>query len=98
VTPRISEAAPIAASMVAFGFAGRIRLKSLLIFLLEWMMFTCFPAAHWIWGDGGWLHVMGVEDFADGIVVHTAADPGSPPDRERHWTRVGKHASPRLAR
>ena len=65
--------AAITPALIIGAFAGRIRLKPLLIFILSWVTFIYFPVAHWIWGVGGWLHVMGVEDFAGGMVVHTTA-------------------------
>jgi len=65
--------AAITPALIIGAFAGRIRLKPLLIFILAWVTFIYFPIAHWIWGDGGWLHVLGVEDFAGGMVVHTSA-------------------------
>jgi len=65
--------AAITPALIIGAFAGRIRLKPLLIFILAWVTFIYFPVAHWVWGDGGWLHVMGVEDFAGGMVVHTTA-------------------------
>ena len=65
--------AAITPALIVGAFAGRIRFKALLIFILAWVTFIYFPVAHWIWGDGGWLHTMGVEDFAGGMVVHTTA-------------------------
>jgi ammonium transporter, Amt family len=65
--------AAITPALIIGAFAGRVRLKPLLIFILAWVTFVYFPVAHWIWGVGGWLHVMGVEDFAGGMVVHTTA-------------------------
>jgi ammonium transporter, Amt family len=65
--------AAITPALIIGAFAGRIRLKPLLIFILSWVTFVYFPVAHWIWGVGGWMHVMGVEDFAGGMVVHTTA-------------------------
>ena len=65
--------AAITPALIIGAFAGRIRFKALLLFILAWVTFVYFPVAHWIWGDGGWLHTMGVEDFAGGMVVHTTA-------------------------
>jgi len=65
--------AAITPALIIGAFAGRIRFKPLLIFILAWVTFVYFPVAHWIWGVGGWMHTMGVEDFAGGMVVHTTA-------------------------
>lgn len=35
-----------------------------------------YPVCHWIWGKG-FLHQMGVLDYAGGIVIHTTAGAGS---------------------
>jgi ammonium transporter, Amt family len=43
-------------------------LYSIPYFILIWAL----PAA-WIWNPQGWLYVMGVRDFAGGLVVHGAA-------------------------
>ena len=41
--------AAITPALIIGAFAGRIRLKPLLIFILAWVTFIYFPVAHWIW-------------------------------------------------
>ncbi len=65
--------AAITPALVIGAFAGRIRLKPFLIFIVAWVTFIYLPIAHWVWGQGGWMRNMGVEDFAGGLVVHTSA-------------------------
>jgi Amt family ammonium transporter len=65
--------AAITPALIIGAFAGRIRFKSLLIFIVLWTTFIYVPIAHWNWGIGGWLKQLGVLDFAGGLVVHTAA-------------------------
>ncbi len=65
--------AAITPALIIGAFAGRIRFKSLLIFLVGWMTFVYVPIAMWIWNPGGWLHQLGLVDFAGGLVVHTSA-------------------------
>jgi Amt family ammonium transporter len=65
--------AAITPALIIGAFAGRIRFRSLLIFVTLWSTFIYLPIAHWIWGDGGWLRSLGVVDFAGGMVVHMAA-------------------------
>ncbi len=65
--------AAITPALIIGAFAGRVRFRSLLIFLLAWVTLIYVPVAHWVWGGGGWLHALGVEDFAGGMVVHTTA-------------------------
>jgi len=65
--------AAITPALIIGAFAGRIRFKSLLIFIVLWTTLIYVPIAHWNWGIGGWLKQLGVLDFAGGLVVHTAA-------------------------
>lgn len=65
--------AAITPALIIGAFAGRVRLKSLLIFIVAWTTLVYVPIAMWIWNPGGWLHALGVVDFAGGLVVHTSA-------------------------
>ena len=65
--------AAITPALIIGAFAGRVRLKSLLIFIVAWTTLIYVPVAMWIWNPGGWLHQLGVVDFAGGLVVHTTA-------------------------
>jgi ammonium transporter, Amt family len=65
--------AAITPALIIGAFAGRIRFKSLMIFIVLWTTFVYVPIAMWIWNPGGWLHILGVVDFAGGLVVHTSA-------------------------
>ncbi|MCI4340550.1 MAG: ammonium transporter [Thermoplasmata archaeon] len=65
--------AAITPALIIGAFAGRVRLKGLLIFIILWTTFIYVPIAMWIWNPGGFLHQLGVVDFAGGLVVHTSA-------------------------
>ena len=72
--------AAITPALVIGAFAGRIKFRSLIIFIVLWSTFIYSPIAHWIWGTSiltgvgsGWLHSIGAIDFAGGMVVHEAA-------------------------
>ncbi|HTT35972.1 MAG TPA: ammonium transporter [Thermoplasmata archaeon] len=65
--------AAITPALIIGAFAGRVRLKPLLIFIVLWVTLIYVPIAAWIWNPGGWLHQIGVVDFAGGLVVHTSA-------------------------
>jgi Amt family ammonium transporter len=65
--------AAITPALIIGAFAERIRFKSLLIFVVLWTTFVYVPIVHWIWAVGGWLRVLGVIDFAGGLVVHETA-------------------------
>ena len=71
--------AAITPALVIGAFAGRIKFRSLIIFVILWSTFIYAPIAHWLWGIGvlgapsGWLHSLGAVDFAGGMVVHASA-------------------------
>ena len=65
--------AAITPALIIGAFAERVRFKSLLIFVVLWTTFIYVPVVHWIWAVGGWLRLLGVVDFAGGLVVHETA-------------------------
>ena len=65
--------AAITPALIIGAFAERVRFKSLLIFVVLWTTFIYVPVVHWIWAMGGWLRILGVVDFAGGLVVHETA-------------------------
>lgn len=65
--------AAITPALIIGAFAERIRFRSLIIFIILWTICVYAPAAHWVWGVGGWLRNMGALDFAGGTVVHVLA-------------------------
>jgi Amt family ammonium transporter len=65
--------AAITPALIIGAFAERIRFKSLLLFIVLWATLIYAPIAHWVWGVGGWLRLLGVLDFAGGLVVHVSA-------------------------
>jgi Amt family ammonium transporter len=65
--------AVITPALITGAFAERKRFKAFVIFSLLWATFVYDPIAHWVWGTGGWLKVMGALDFAGGTVVHISS-------------------------
>ena len=65
--------AAITPALIIGAFAERIRFRSLLVFITLWTVVVYAPAAHWVWGVGGWLRNLGALDFAGGTVVHVLA-------------------------
>jgi Amt family ammonium transporter len=65
--------AAITPALIIGAFAERIRFRSLIVFIVLWITFVYAPAAHWVWGVGGWLRDLGALDFAGGTVVHVLA-------------------------
>jgi Amt family ammonium transporter len=62
--------AVITPALITGAFAERKRFKAFVLFSLLWATFVYDPVAHWVWGTGGWLRVLGTLDFAGGTVVH----------------------------
>jgi len=62
----------ITPALIIGAYVERIKFSAVLLFSGLWIFVVYAPVAHWVWG-GGWLAVMGVKDFAGGIVVHTTA-------------------------
>jgi len=63
----------ITPAVIVGGLAERVRFSSFIVFALLWSTFIYDPLAHWVWGTGGWLHQMGILDFAGGTVVEVSS-------------------------
>ncbi len=63
----------ITPALIVGGLAERVKFSSFLLFITLWATVIYDPLAHWVWGIGGWLHNMGVLDFAGGTVVHISS-------------------------
>ena len=63
-------------ALISGAFAERVKFSSFLVFILLWSTFIYDPLAHWVWGVGGWLRVMGALDFAGGTVMHIVKNGG----------------------
>lgn len=62
----------ITAALISGAIVERMRFSAYLAFLGLWTLFVYSPVAHWVWG-GGWMHKLGILDFAGGTVVHITA-------------------------
>src|SRR5689334_22599071 len=65
--------AAITIALVSGAVVERMKFTVYLLFTLLWSTLIYDPLAHWVWGDGGWLHTLGALDFAGGTVVHISA-------------------------
>ena len=63
----------ITPALITGSFAERVRFSSYLLFMCLFSIFIYAPLAHWTWAPEGFLHKMGVLDFAGGTVVHMSA-------------------------
>jgi Amt family ammonium transporter len=64
-------------ALMSGALADRAKFSSWAIFVAVWVTVVYFPVAHWVWQvDEGWLHKLGVIDFAGGTAVHINAGAG----------------------
>lgn len=63
----------ITPALIIGATAERFKFSAFVIFTLLWATFVYAPVAHWVWGVGGFMRVMGALDFAGGTVVHINA-------------------------
>ena len=68
----------ITPALIVGAYVERVGFAFVMAFSGLWMLLCYAPVVHWIWGggmlsDGGILGVIGVKDFAGGIVVHETA-------------------------
>jgi Amt family ammonium transporter len=63
----------ITPALITGAFVDRVRFSTFVVFTLLWTTLIYDPVAHWVWGEGGWLHKLGALDFAGGTVVHITA-------------------------
>jgi Amt family ammonium transporter len=62
----------ITAALISGAIVERMRFTAFVAFLALWSLLVYAPVAHWVWG-GGWMHKLGILDFAGGTVVHITA-------------------------
>src|SRR5437773_6520289 len=63
----------ITPALITGSFAERVRFTSYLLFMCLFSVVIYSPLAHWTWHPDGFLHTLGVLDFAGGTVVHMSA-------------------------
>ncbi|CAF1010692.1 unnamed protein product [Rotaria sordida] len=63
----------ITPALISGAVVGRMKLIPYMIFVFLWTTFCYDPLARWIFFNEGWLHQMGVIDFAGGLVVHMSS-------------------------
>ncbi|MGQ8338348.1 ammonium transporter [Sunxiuqinia sp. A32] len=63
----------ITPALITGSFAGRVRFRAYMMFMVLFTIFIYAPLAHWTWHPNGFLRNWGVLDFAGGTVVHMSA-------------------------
>jgi Amt family ammonium transporter len=65
--------AVITPALITGALVERMKLSTLVIFVIAWSLVVYYPLAHMVWGVGGILKNLGAVDFAGGIVVHISS-------------------------
>jgi ammonium transporter, Amt family len=65
--------ASVTLALVGVVALKKMKLKAFIAFALIYFILIWNLPAAWIWNPTGWLYLMGVRDFAGGLVVHGAA-------------------------
>jgi Amt family ammonium transporter len=68
--------AVITPALIIGAFAERMKFSAFCVFTILWATLVYDPLAHWVWGKGGFMGLMGgwgALDFAGGTVVHINA-------------------------
>ncbi len=63
----------ITPALITGSFAGRVRFRSYILFMVLFSLFIYSPLAHMTWHPDGLFRNWGVLDFAGGTVVHMSA-------------------------
>jgi Amt family ammonium transporter len=63
----------ITPAVITGAFADRMKFSSLLLLMGCWTLLVYAPVAHWVWSPAGWLHQLGLADYAGGTVVEINA-------------------------
>lgn len=63
----------ITPALITGSFAGRVRFRSYMLYIVLFIIFIYAPLAHMTWHPNGLLRNWGVLDFAGGTVVHMSA-------------------------
>lgn len=65
----------ITPALITGAVAGRMKFKSLFVFIILWSLIVYYPLAHMVWANGGLLGLDGIGalDFAGGDVVHISS-------------------------
>ncbi|MEL7588906.1 MAG: ammonium transporter [Prolixibacteraceae bacterium] len=63
----------ITPALITGSFAGRVRFRAYMLFMVLFTLFIYTPLCHWTWHPNGFLRNWGVLDFAGGTVVHMSA-------------------------
>jgi Amt family ammonium transporter len=61
--------AVITPAVIIGSLVERIKFSAFLLFVILWLTVVYIPICHMVWATDGWLHQLGLLDFAGGTVV-----------------------------
>lgn len=91
--------ATVTLALVGVIVLRKVKLEAFFLYSIPYFILIWALPAAWIWNPQGWLYVMGVRDFAGGLVVHGAAGAAGLAIVLRVWQeekRKGFHESPQV--
>jgi Amt family ammonium transporter len=65
--------ATVTLALVGVIVLRKMKLKAFFLYSIPYFIIIWALPAAWIWNPQGWLYVLGVRDFAGGLIVHGAA-------------------------
>jgi Amt family ammonium transporter len=68
-----SKFAAMTPSLILGAISERMYIKYCILFISLWILLVYCPVAHWIWNTKGILKILGVKDFAGGMVIHISS-------------------------
>ena len=85
--------AAVTLALVGVVVLRKMKLEAFLAFSVVYFVVIWSLPAAWIWNPTGWLYLMGVRDFAGGLVVHGAAGAAGLAIVHRIWREEKKKGS-----
>lgn len=65
--------ASVTLALVSVIVLKKMKLSAFMLFSIVYFLFIWTLPAAWVWNPTGWLYLMGMRDFAGGLIVHGAA-------------------------
>ena len=65
--------ASVTLALVGVVVLRKMKMSAFMLFSIVYFIFIWTIPAAWIWNPTGWLYMLGVRDFAGGLIVHGAA-------------------------
>src|SRR6202007_842190 len=63
----------ITPALITGATAARLKIGGWIAFVALWTLIVYSPIVHLLWRPGGWLPLLGAQDWAGGMVVHASA-------------------------